>query len=188
MSDERPVKRWFKRVFERDSARGSKVSTRHDATRVPVVTTKNGSPYASNESQATFTVPVTQQTTTDPSASITALREKRISSAIQDREKSAVTLSADRKQDTDSSVAEVTSPSLWDNAYDSLRQEKPELLSEYEDLFSRVLIKAETRTSAVPTQEDDTKPVRNQIPQGKHSLASEEAETDNRAWPEAYGR
>jgi hypothetical protein len=31
--------------------------------------------------------------------------------------------------------------SLWDKAYDSLRDEKPELVSLYEDLLSRVLAK-----------------------------------------------
>lgn len=35
--------------------------------------------------------------------------------------------------------AEHVEISLWDKAYDSLRDEKPELISLYEDLLSRVL-------------------------------------------------
>lgn len=44
-------------------------------------------------------------------------------------------------QPADIIETESTPASLWDKAYDSLKQEQPELLSEYEDLLSRVLIK-----------------------------------------------
>lgn len=46
-----------------------------------------------------------------------------------------------QKQSTDIIDTESTPAPLWDKAYDSLKQEKPELLYRYEDLLSRVLVK-----------------------------------------------
>ncbi|KAJ5606119.1 hypothetical protein N7510_008900 [Penicillium lagena] len=58
-----------------------------------------------------------------------------------------------------------TPASLWDKAYDSLKQEKPELVSRYEDLLSRVLIRAKASSLSAPNQEEDAEDIRNQIPQ-----------------------
>ncbi|KAJ5675959.1 hypothetical protein N7462_008856 [Penicillium macrosclerotiorum] len=54
--------------------------------------------------------------------------------------------------------------SLWDTAYDSLKEKKPALLSEYEDLLSRVLIKAEGNPLSASNQEEDDVQIKNQIP------------------------
>ncbi|KAJ5939665.1 hypothetical protein N7466_002799 [Penicillium verhagenii] len=54
--------------------------------------------------------------------------------------------------------------SLWDKAYDALKTEQPQLISNYEDLLSRVLIQDESQASS-PDREDDEKQVENKIPQ-----------------------
>ncbi|KAL2821274.1 WD40 repeat-like protein [Aspergillus cavernicola] len=57
--------------------------------------------------------------------------------------------------------------SLWDEAYDLLKKEKPALLSDYESLLSRVAVETEP-TLIVPGQ--DTNNVENTIPQ--HDVAA----------------
>ncbi|KAJ5392566.1 NACHT-domain-containing protein [Penicillium cosmopolitanum] len=62
--------------------------------------------------------------------------------------------------------AEHVEISLWDKAYDSLRDEKPELISLYEDLLSRVLANAkEAKSKSQPSQVNDASDISNEIPQ-----------------------
>ncbi|CAG8888278.1 unnamed protein product [Penicillium egyptiacum] len=77
----------------------------------------------------------------------------------------AVAANPTQKQDTDTREAESTPASLWDKAYDSLKQEQSNLLSRYEDLLSRVLIKAEANDLSAPNQGEDSGDVSNRIPQ-----------------------
>ncbi|KAJ5777332.1 NACHT-domain-containing protein [Penicillium odoratum] len=63
----------------------------------------------------------------------------------------------------DEPIAKDDPISLWDKAYDSLKTGQPRLVSDYEDLLSRVLIQNELQTS-LPAREEDEKPVKNEIP------------------------
>jgi DNA/RNA-binding domain of Phe-tRNA-synthetase-like protein len=56
-------------------------------------------------------------------------------------QETAATVTLFRNQDTNMINTQAIPMSLWDKAYDSLKQEKPELMSKYEDLLSRVLIR-----------------------------------------------
>ncbi|KAF4636392.1 hypothetical protein G7Y89_g1706 [Cudoniella acicularis] len=58
-----------------------------------------------------------------------------------------------------------TDRSLWDRAYDTLKDEKHVLIAEYEDLLSRVLIRAQTNTLPTPNETEDVDEVTNQISQ-----------------------
>ncbi|KAI9651521.1 MAG: hypothetical protein M1829_002699 [Trizodia sp. TS-e1964] len=66
---------------------------------------------------------------------------------------------------TDSLAADA---SLWDRAYDNLKtkqDEKPDLIAVYEDILSRVLIRAQTQIPSVPSKAGDDGEINNQIPQ-----------------------
>ncbi|KAJ5681613.1 NACHT-domain-containing protein [Penicillium maclennaniae] len=61
-----------------------------------------------------------------------------------------------------------TDGSLWDRAYDDLKGEKdkePNLIDVYEDLLSRVLIGAPSKTPPSPQERDDASDVKNLTPQ-----------------------
>jgi hypothetical protein len=85
-----------------------------------------------------------------------------------------------------------TDGSLWDKAYDTLNDEKHDLIAKYEDLLSRVLIRskpsvrpgrifptltrgniAHTKASSAPNETEDVGEVTNQIPQ--HSAIARRA-------------
>lgn len=98
---------------------------------------------------STSAASITKQSMTDLSASIPPLLETILKAGTNDKQTGAAgatekdTSAAPnptQKQATGIIDAE-SLPSLWDKAYDSLQQEKPEVLSVYEDLLSRVLIK-----------------------------------------------
>lgn len=101
---------------------------------------------------STSVVPVTEQSTRDPSTVINAPSETASRTGTNNIKTGAVGVTV---EETPAAAVPNTAPepateiieskstpvSLWDEAYDSLKQEQPELLSKYEDLLSRVLIK-----------------------------------------------
>ena len=101
---------------------------------------------------STSVVPVTEQSTRDPSTVINAPSETTSRAGTNNIKTGAVGVTV---EETPAAAVPNTAPepateiieskstpvSLWDEAYDSLKQEQPELLSKYEDLLSRVLIK-----------------------------------------------
>ncbi|KAK4660754.1 hypothetical protein QC762_0022210 [Podospora pseudocomata] len=54
--------------------------------------------------------------------------------------------------------------SLWDRAYDALKEEEPDRVTEYEQLLSRVLIRVPSISQLASNQTDDVK-IANQVPQ-----------------------
>ncbi|KAJ5766476.1 uncharacterized protein N7511_004092 [Penicillium nucicola] len=65
----------------------------------------------------------------------------------------------------DNTVTESEPGSLWDKAYDALRQEHPDTWAAYEGLLSRVLTEAPQNSISDSECEADSSDVRNQIPQ-----------------------
>ncbi|KAK4232684.1 hypothetical protein C8A03DRAFT_39731, partial [Achaetomium macrosporum] len=60
---------------------------------------------------------------------------------------------------------EVADGSLWDRAYDALREEVPARIATYEDLLSKALARAQMRMLAAPKETEDVGEVTNRIPQ-----------------------
>ncbi|KAI9668495.1 MAG: hypothetical protein M1829_005373 [Trizodia sp. TS-e1964] len=62
----------------------------------------------------------------------------------------------------------ITDTSLWDKAYDILKDKQdtsPNLIAVYEDILSRVLIRAQMKVPPTPNKTEDVGEVANQIPQ-----------------------
>ncbi|KAF7172661.1 hypothetical protein CNMCM5623_004803 [Aspergillus felis] len=180
MSGERSVKSRWKRVFKRDSAKAKEPNNLAEHKTANVPANPAGQVSSSNRVRvSTSTVSIEEQSTTDPSTLIPAPSEKISQTRTKDKMNRTTGVSEAagvaapnpiQKQVTDILLTETSPTSLWDEAYDSLKQERPELLSGYEDLLSRVLINAEANSRSVPNQEGDAIDVRNQIPQ--HNAAA----------------
>ncbi|KAF7183375.1 hypothetical protein CNMCM7691_003574 [Aspergillus felis] len=171
--------RW-KRVFKRDSANAKEPNNLAEHKTANVPANPAGQVSSSNRVRvSTSTVLIEEQSTTDPSTLIPAPSEKISQTRTKDKMNRTTGVSEAagvaapnpiQKQATDILLTETSPTSLWDEAYDFLKQERPELLSGYEDLLSRVLINAEANSRSVPNQEGDAIDVRNQIPQ--HNAAA----------------
>ncbi|GFF54066.1 hypothetical protein IFM51744_08267 [Aspergillus udagawae] len=180
MSSKRSVKSRWKQVFKRDSAKAKESNNlaEYKPTDVPANSAGHVS-YSNSVEVSTSTASLDKQSTANPSTLIPAASEKICLTGTKNKENRAPGVSETagvaapnpiQKQATDIIVTETSHTSLWDEAYDSLKQERPELLSAYEDLLSRVLISAEANSRSVPNQEGDAIDVRNQIPQ--HNAAA----------------
>ncbi|OGE49412.1 hypothetical protein PENARI_c021G00237 [Penicillium arizonense] len=75
------------------------------------------------------------------------------------------TVTLPQRQATDTRDTQPIFESLWDEAYDTLKQERPDLMSRYEDLLSRVLVRVEANALSAPSQQEDIEDIGNQIPQ-----------------------
>ncbi|KUI59239.1 Vegetative incompatibility protein HET-E-1 [Cytospora mali] len=96
-------------------------------------------------------------------------------------ERTGAVAAAEVPQETEGHQGATNVSSLWDKAYDALSDEKHDLVVEYEDLLSRVIVRApnaaQIKSPAAPTKTEDNSIVANQISQ--HNPAARRAKLEH---------
>ncbi|KAK3933971.1 hypothetical protein QBC46DRAFT_92459 [Diplogelasinospora grovesii] len=175
MAGDSSCKNWWKRLRPggRDSA---KSKTQDSSLKYDAVSSSANSPQANvvlhppeQTALSTTTVPSFPQSTESTSApavpsapSNTALRTS-VNNTGNTAAEISQTVAGDQAANVTKDLA--TDGTLWDKAYDTLKGEKDDLIVEYENLLSKVLIRAQTKTPSAPNETEDVSEVTSQIPQ-----------------------
>ncbi|SLM36124.1 WD40/YVTN repeat-like-containing domain [Lasallia pustulata] len=176
MADNSPVKEWLKR-FIRHGGRDSAKSKKEDGAVSSANSSQTNVLHPSKQAApSTTATPAIQRLTIDASASLSAAVPFTTSdtalhsSPNNTGAKAATEISQRASSDQVADIIEdlTTDCSLWDRAYDILKNEKdksPNLIAVYEDILSRVLIRAQMKAPPAPNETEDVGEVTNQIPQ-----------------------
>ncbi|KAJ5631709.1 uncharacterized protein N7484_011809 [Penicillium longicatenatum] len=157
----------FRRIFKKESGEGTEANKSASVKPVDMVEQQNEvSGSASSILKQSNTGPSTMITTPSEKTPQTGPNSVNTNTAVV-ADQETVMPPNPTQRDVNIDENGITLVSLWDTAYDLLKEEEEtrKLLSAYEDLLSRVPIKGDVTSPSAPTWETDASDVENRIPQ-----------------------